>query len=630
MALSAGRGGGEGVVMADVWLLLLACWAVLGALALAGWVTEVTTRGKRNGAHVLTYRWLTGKELDGKLRTNATFARKSTKVLHISGHAIFWHHWPRRRRAAIRGGSTLGAPALMLAALTAPVVTAAAFAALFLGFAAVLALLIWRRLAEFRHHPVHRRPVELALHHARYVRPLRVAVAPTLGAPPTRLEVAPDYSKVVLGLPAAFTGAGKDRDEVTRAVTSKLPIEAPEATWELQGRKPQVTFLRGEPPPRNVLFAEILPEVRKAKPHEIVTGYGRKTALVKISVDVETPHQGVSMGTGEGKSTLARLWAAQMAFHGALLVFLDYKLISHMWARGLPNVAYAGTPQEIHEMCEWLAEEAQRRNKVALHSADIRGNVTGDVGPRIYIIAEELNATQNRLAAFWRAIRGKGEPRRSPASEALDEISFIGRQVRMNQCQIGQRLSVKATSGAGAGADARENLGLLAFHDPSESTWKMLVGDDHPRPAPSGHQGRHQLVTRSEVREFQVAYITEEEARAFATSGNVAIPRHDMPCVGGMSPVAVVPDNVPMLGSGSNPDNVRDIEDNPAAPPGSATLKEMCLAGVIPRTVIAAQRNSTRDPGHPQPLPVKRGNAHLYYIAEVRDYEKSKLRVRAR
>jgi hypothetical protein len=157
----------------------------------------------------------------------------------------------------------------------------------------------------------------------------------------------------------------------------------------------------------------------------------------------------------------------------------------------------------------------------------------------------------------------------------------------------------------------------------------MLVGDDHPRPAASGHLGRHLLVTRSAVREFQVAYITEEEAREFATAGSVAIPRHDMPCIGGMSPVAVVPDTAGELAQGSDLQIVPDMVLGPAAPPGSATLRELVIAGVIPRTVIAAQRNSTRDPEHPKPLRVKRANAHLYDIGEIRAYELSKQRGRA-
>jgi hypothetical protein len=612
-----------------LWILAGLLLAAVAVLALAGAWTELTTRGRRNGAHVLAWRWLSGRELDGRYRTNATWTRKSTKVLHVTGHAVFWHHWPRRRRAAIRTGVTLGIPALALAALEATRIVAALAAGLLTAAVTAAVWLLSRRLGEFREHPLHKRPGALLAHRARYVRPLRGALIPALGAPPARLEVSPDREKVVLALPDAFTGAQRDKEEVVRAVTSKLAIETPDAAWSLEGRRPEVVFTRTQPPPARVLFAEVLPEICGAKPAEIVAGIGRKAQVVKISVDNDSPHLGISMGSGDGKSTVARNWAAQMAYHGALLVFLDYKLISHMWARGLPNVAYAGTPEEIHDMCGWLADEAQRRNNVALHSADIRGKVTGDVGPRIFIVAEELNATQGRLAAFWRAIRGKGEPRRSPASEALDEVMFIGRQVLMNETQIGQRLSVKATSGAGAGADARENIGLLAFHDPSESTWKMLVGDDHPRPPASGHLGRIQIVTRAAVREVQSVYMTEEEARAFATAGTVAVPRHDMPCIGGMSPVSVVRDIRGELTQG--PDLGFVADNGPRTPPpGSATLRELVAAGVIQRTVIAAQRNSTRDPAHPKPLPVKRGNAHLYDIAEIRDYELGKQRVRSR
>ena len=136
-------------------------------------------------------------------------------------------------------------------------------------------------------------------------------------------------------------------------------------------------------------------------------------------------------------------------------------------------------------------------------------------------------------------------------------------------------------------------------------------------------------MTRSAVREFQVGYIDEEEARAFAVAGTVAIPRCDMPCIGGVSPVAVVPDIAGELTRGPDLGNV--LDNGPRTPPpGSATLREMVAAGVIPRTVTAAQRNSTRDPAHPEPLPVKRGNAHLYDIGEMRTYELSKQRAGSR
>jgi hypothetical protein len=169
--------------------------------------------------------------------------------------------------------------------------------------------------------------------------------------------------------------------------------------------------------------------------------------------------------------------STQHLWHGGIVVMLDYKLMSHMWARGLPNVAYAGTPSELHAMLCWIANddehesELTRRKQVALASADIRGNVTADIGPRILSVAEELNVTQKILKAYWRKIGGKGP---SPAAEALDEVMFTGRQLRVHVLQIGQRLSAKAPSDSGS-ADSRENLGAIVFSNPSASTWRTCT-----------------------------------------------------------------------------------------------------------------------------------------------------------
>ena len=81
-----------------------------------------------------------------------------------------------------------------------------------------------------------------------------------------------------------------------------------------------------------------------------------------------------------------------------------------------------------------------RRNRVADVAADIEGNVNANVGPRIFVVAEELNTTMKKLRAYWRRSRESGDPVRSPALDALDEVMFTGRQVRVNVLMIGQRL----------------------------------------------------------------------------------------------------------------------------------------------------------------------------------------------
>jgi hypothetical protein len=453
----------------------------------------------------------------------------------------------------------------------------------------------------------------------RWVRPLHRALTPALGVPPAALQVAPDRSKVVLALPEGFTGGEKDTEAITRAVTAKLGVEAPDVAWSLRGRNPQVTFTKSEPPPGRVGFDAIRAAVEAAPAHEIVLGRGKKNALVTVSVDSDSPHMGLSMGTGQGKSTVAKCIAAQMAYHGSLLMILDFKLISHNWARGLPNVAYAGLPAEIHASLMWLQAEISRRNQVALRAADIEGVVQANVGPRILVIAEELNATQNRLGAYWKTIREKGDPGRSPATEALDEVMFIGRQVNVNVLQIGQRLSAKA-SGSG---DARENLGVKILCDPSAATWKMLC-PEHEMPPAAGHLGRVQVVSAAAVRETQAAFLTGREARDFATAGTVAIPRADMPFTAGIGPVTgreqITETRADRAFVTANPVPVT------AGAAAAVTLAEAIDAELLPMSLSAVRQARHRDDSFP-PVAGMRGAAHLYDISDLCAWQAGKEKV---
>jgi hypothetical protein len=451
-------------------------------------------------------------------------------------------------------------------------------------------------------------------HYRTYVGPLTRAIRAELGAPPERLTITADRSEVVIGLPPEFTGSPRDREAITRAVTVKVGIEAPEVTWALEGRKPQATLIRPLPLMGDVAFDHIRDAVEAAAEHEIVMGTGRQNAEIILSVDNDSPHLGLSMGSGDGKSTVAKNMAAQMLYHGALVMVLDIKLISHMWARGLQNVSYAGTPAEIEAAMVWLAAEVKRRNVVAQAGADVEGVVHANVGPRIFVIAEELNATQSELKAWWNEDMGmKG---RSPGSNALDRVMFLGRQVHVNVLQIGQRLSVKAT---GSG-DARENLGVLVFSDPTAAAWKMLC-PQHVMPPASGHRGRLQVVTRKAVRETQAAFMTGRQARELALAGTVAVPRPDMPCVG---LPAGVPD-LPAIGS-AGPDHAFVSGQPPfvpLGPPGAVTLREAFAAGLFP-TLEAAQKASQR-PGFPAVIG-QRGRAHLYDIGDLAALRSEKVR----
>jgi hypothetical protein len=559
-------------------------------------------------------RWFRGHPLDGRLRTNATWNRAATKVLHPTGHALPWHHWRQRELAAVRAGLTV-------LGLAVAVGLAVNRTGTLLILAAGVLLLAGLRL------PAGISRGRAWQHHRTWVRPTRRALTHEMGIPPVRLEIAEDRSRVLIGFGPEFTGAPGMRQAITRVVCEKMGKSGYEPDWSMDGESSQVTYTLAQPPPGYVSFADILPYTDAAEEHEIILGLGRPSrehpngVPGQVSVDSDSPHIGLSMGSGDGKSVTARNAASQLAHHGSLIAVLDNKFISQHWAAGLRNVAYARTAQEIHEMALWLYGEVIRRKELTLQYADVEGVVHADPGPRIVAILEELNVTQSELAAYWKSIGGKG---RSPAVEALDKVSFIGRQVLVNLLYIGQRLSAKATSG-GSG-DARENLGVLLMSNPAASTWKMLVGDRHALPAATDVQGRLQVVSAKTVTEIQGAYVTGQQARDYATSGEVAVPRDDMPCVGGLAPVGTperaaqhVPD---MLAIGTGGPDLHVVRDSPGPPPlpPRITIGEAVAEGISGPTYDAVRKALSRDEGAPQPVG-RRGNADEYDRVQWCDWE---------
>ena len=522
-----------------------------------------------------------------------------------------------RRRSAIRNGGFWAFLAVQYGLLTALVPVLAALAATALTAAGWGT---WRGVLAVRHWN----------HHRNWVHPLNETLPPAV----TVRELASDRSRAVLALAPGTVADDKFKQLVmlTTAAKLDLPLADLKGDWsKLHGKRPEAVITLVEPPPGYVSFADILPLADAAAEHEVVLGLGKPSPRYRkgvpgiVSVDNDSPHIGLSMSSGDGKSVTARNAASQLAHHGALIAVLDAKLMSQHWAAGLRNVAYARTPEEIHDLAIWMSGEVDRRNDVALHSADVEGKVHARVGPRMIGILEEMNATQSKLAAYWKSIGGKG---RSPAVAALDHVSNTGRQVDVNLVYIGQRLSAKAVSG-GSG-DARENLGVLLMSNPAASTWKMLVGDRHALPAATDVQGRLQVVTAKKVTPIQGAYVTGAQAREYATSGIVAVPRDDMPCVGGLAPVGTperaaqdVPDMTAIEGQG--PD-LRIVPDSPGHPPlePRITITEAIAEGISGPTYDAVRKAlaRARAEGREVPQPVgSRGNADEYDRVQWCDWE---------
>lgn len=540
----------------------------------------------------------------------------------------------RPRLAAWRNGATLLVTGLVAAAIVSPKITAGGLAAC---AAAALTYGLWRAWRPIRQRshwlrPVLQLPVRVAekmlppvtrlQHYRKWMRPAHLAACnvaqiPSGRRPGSWLEVAYDRSWAKAQLPPGWPADDKDKQRLVAILTAKLGMEA-DAAWRLAGPKPVLELTASEPPPARVTLADIRPAIEAAQADEAVWGLGKRSAVVKTSLAADSPHYGLSMGSGAGKSITARALLAQSLYHGCVGVILDHKMISHQWAEGLPNVVIARRPNEIHEALLWLGGwpkhvkgEVARRAEVALAGSDIEGNVHAKVGARIIIICEELNATMTVLRAHWRQERheDKSLQQRSPALDALDQVNLMGRQVRMNLVYMGQRLSVKAVGGDG---DARESIGVLAFGRYSPSNWKMLA-PDFPMPSSSRTPGRIQVVS-DHVRETQGVYMTALEARELAVAGTVT------PCPAGMPGRRAVPGETHEQISWADQPFVSETRPPVLDGPALVTLREAAELKIVNRTEGALRRASTRDPDFPQRRGW-RGRAGEYEPAELAEWD---------
>jgi len=515
------------------------------------------------------WRWFTGAELDGVPRTDATWFLAAESPLDGRRRVSRWSTRPRAVRAAVRTLGTAAAGLVLAVHWTGH--DRVLVAGLVLAGVAGLSWTTWtlrRRLSRWRHF-------------RRVVIPLHKALGNLLGIsvswrPEDWLDVPEDYvrdpdARVQVILPDVFSGTSEAKAQVTEVATAKLGEE-----WDSSFRtvgKPVLTLKKAPQPPAVVRFAELRPALEAAKESEIVLGIGSRDAVAKVDLDMESPHIALSMGTGGGKSTIGKLVAAQVLHRGGRVVILDGKRNSHRWAKGLDGVQYFRDTAEIHNALLRLGAENDGRMRIA-------DDVDDPEFQRVLVIFEEMNMVTARLAQYWAEIRGKDDPKVSPALLAHADIAFTGRSARMHLLDIAQKLTAR-TFGLPAG-EPRENFGAFILGRYSLQSWRMLVPEIWPAPKKSTHLGRVQLVISGTARAVQIGYLEDQEAIQWAASG--------LPQPRPAAPDVTVSAEVPELG-----------EEAVTVTP-QITLKAASSdqgAAVVPETYDSLRAAKARDPEFP-------------------------------
>lgn len=217
----------------------------------------------------------------------------------------------------------------------------------------------------------------------------------------------------------------------------------------------------------------------------------------------DSPHVLINATTGAGKSVAARTIATQALIKGAEVIILDVKRISHRWAKNLPGVTYASSLPEIASALVSLGVHLHKRNEIIEQwPGDVE---SADVGPRLVVVFEELNATMDALAELEK----QGSRDSYTPSRAFGDIMFLGRAAKVNMIGIAQYAADRKVLRPAI----RENFGTRVLIRHTWESWNALV----PRASRSGGSpaaptavGRGYVVKGGRPVQSQLLYLDEE------------------------------------------------------------------------------------------------------------------------
>jgi hypothetical protein len=380
-----------------------------------------------------TYRYLSGRPLDGYRRTDCGYLRRGTTALTVTGRASRWAHLPGWRRQLWRLGIPAGTAALLTAYAYAPVPTllAAVAGAVFVGYRSGYA--VYRTLRAWRYNRGVVQPLAAALAPFAEMGPEEVRtglVLPAPGAEQIRIPLAPHHG-----------GQKAKVADMERIVAQRLGGEW-DTSLQLRQSPFYLHFTPRPAPPAKVPFAMVREAVLATTQDRPVLGLGTRAEPLHLDFTGEIAHLAASIGTGGGKSAFLRFLVAQFAHHGVRdFLVADVKWVSLQGMEDVPGLQVYRDVEEIWDALALARAEMDRRYRVLL--AD-----RAAVFPRKVILMEEQNAFALETAIRWKEVRPRGEKANmAPVWNDIALLLLKARQVNMNLIGVYQRMSAEAAGG---------------------------------------------------------------------------------------------------------------------------------------------------------------------------------------
>lgn len=564
---------------------------------------------------VTAAKYVTGHPLNGEYKTDHKWAKRGTQLVSPQTRATRWSYMPLKRRGALRTW-----PIIVLVSIPIGLIVSVG------GTLQTLRVILWvclltavwvvveaSRRWNYKHEILMPTAEVVAryLKDSRYTHEMRewISVPHDVQDGPTTVYL--DGQQLTDPQERAFA----------KAVARTVGLVNPTVTFEYKGSRPYMELLPAPSPPDRVSFSA--PEVRELvdtrTPGMVFIGLASRATPIYLDLVKGAPHVGWSMPTNAGKSTAARAAIMQFLYDGGVALILDPKMDSHPWARDLPNVRYADTPEEIFNALMWLSDEVDRRNAIGKAHGDIRGNVDPAlIGPKLLVIAEELNTMEIDQAIYWRSIRKPTDPLKPRSMTALGRALNMGRSKRVYVFPIAQELLVQSLGGPAAKA----NLSTRILGRANTPTWNKLAPEckvNGKYPKKSMKLGRVYLVVTDEAIAVQIMDSDEQDAIDYSLSGTVVpFPAAPEPAVG-----------TPAVGAPQARDRIETRTSSPAVPqldpqPGDTLTDEMVTLAVaadrLGLSIKTLRDARDRNRQFPEPAePPERGKPtkYLYIDLEV-------------
>lgn len=284
--------------------------------------------------------------------------------------------------------------------------------------------------------------------------------------------------------------------------------EEMDVTWPNLLKSRTVKWSRIPEPPEHVKYEAIKERILALPPGTLYLGADARNRDVIVDLDTETPHIGLSMGTGRGKSVLLRLLIAQLAAQGADITILDVGMISLHEFRAIPGVTVEYNVSKCWDLVTLYEQEMMERLEQLVVLDEEEWPAVIATWRRRMLVVEELNSFHAQSQAYWDQIRLSKDRAAPPVLNQLTNISVMARKVLMHMAVSSQRFEAKLISAA-----ARGQMGLRVMANPSAADWRMLGEGPKPRAGYSRKPGRVVAVVAHEAVALQVGHLERREAK---------------------------------------------------------------------------------------------------------------------